>query len=101
GGNAIPAEVVVALLQAVNNGGNAVPVNTNAIPAPAPAALPQSVEESTQSTHAQYPSDAVITTTTTVDTTQKSATQVGREISRTERSAKSDFIDVDGFYDEI
>ena len=60
-------------------------------PATAPTAIPQSVEESTQGGHAQYPSDAVITTTTTVDTTKS------KPVMRT-REEESGF-DVDGFYD--
>ncbi|MDE5943533.1 MAG: hypothetical protein K2H30_04920, partial [Clostridia bacterium] len=55
------------------------------------AAIPQNVEESTQSSPAQYPSDAVITTTTTVDTTK--AKPVARN-----RNEDSNF-DIDGFYD--
>ena len=88
---AIPADVVIALLEAVK-GGNAAPVNiTNA-----PAALPQSVEESaTVSTPTMYPADAIVTTTTTVDTTQKPVPK------RTERSSRDEFSDVDGFYDSI
>ena len=62
---------------------------------PAPAALPQNVEESTHSTHAQYPSDAVITTTTTVDTTKP------LHANKRAQTERSEFSDVDGFYDNI
>lgn len=41
-----------------------------------------------------YPPDAVVTTTTTVDTTQK-------QPKRIERDSRNDFADVDGFYDSI
>ena len=58
-------------------------------------ALPDTVEENvSQPVLTQYPSDAVITTTTTVDTTQKPQTRRG------ERD-REDFSDVDGFYDNI
>ena len=91
GGNAIPAEVVVALLQAVNQGGNAVPVNIPTVPAPAPIAeLPQQTAENT-SVPCEYPPDAVITTTTTVDTTK------AKPIMR-QREENGNF-DIDGFYD--
>ncbi|MDE5943698.1 MAG: hypothetical protein K2H30_05785, partial [Clostridia bacterium] len=87
---AIPADVVIALLEAVKSGGSVAPLNiTNA---PAPAAIPQSVEESaSQPVMAQYPSDAVITTTTTVDTTK------AKPIVR-KRDEDGNF-DIDGFYD--
>ncbi len=92
-GNAIPADVVIALIEAVKSG-NPAPVNINT----APAALPQSVEESApvqaSVQPAIYPADAVITTTTTVDTTKDSKSE--RSIRRDD---SSDFIDVDGFYD--
>ena len=56
------------------------------------------VEENvSQPVLAQYPSDAVITTTTTVDTTQKPVRRE-RDGAREERN---DFSDVDGFYDNI
>ncbi|MDE7265359.1 MAG: hypothetical protein K2N52_03710, partial [Clostridia bacterium] len=55
-------------------------------------AEPQVVEEKTiPSTPTMYPSDAVITTTTTVDTTK------GKPVSRTR--AQNENFDVDGFYD--
>ena len=68
-------------------------IATGEKPAPATTAIPQNVEESTQSTHAQYPSDAVITTTTTVDTTKT------KPVMRT-REEDANF-DVDGFYDKF
>ena len=66
------------------------------LPQSAPVAeIPQNVEESTSvSTPTMYPADAVITTTTTVDTTKKDATAVRRE-------REDSFADVDGFYDNI
>ncbi|MDE7453909.1 MAG: hypothetical protein K2N22_05820 [Clostridia bacterium] len=95
GGNAIPAEVVVALLQAVKGGNVVEPINVTPMPAPAPIAeIPQNVEESTVSAPTMYPADAVITTTTTVDTTKKDATTTRRE-------RENSFADVDGFYDNI
>ena len=58
-------------------------------------ALPDTVEENvSQPVLTQYPSDAVITTTTTVDTTQKPQTRRGER-------GREDFSDVDGFYDNI
>ncbi|MDE7265377.1 MAG: hypothetical protein K2N52_03800, partial [Clostridia bacterium] len=60
------------------------------------AEVPQIAEESTQNSHAQYPSDAVITTTTTVDTTKPLHGSKRDKRAQTERS---DFADVDGFYD--
>ena len=93
GGNAIPAEIVVSLLQALSNGGNAAPVNITAVPSPATAAIPQSVERNAGSPPAQYPSDAVITTTTTVDTTKT------KPVTRSYETETN--FDIDGFYDKI
>ena len=62
-----------------------------------PAELPAHTEQETvtANSHAVYPPDAVVTTTTTVDTTQK-------PLRRTERDGtRNDFVDVDGFYDSI
>ena len=62
-----------------------------------PAELPAHTEQetATANSHAVYPPDAVVTTTTTVDTTQK-------QLRRTERDGtRNDFVDVDGFYDSI
>ncbi len=62
-----------------------------------PAELPAHTEQetATANSHAVYPPDAVVTTTTTVDTTQK-------PLRRTERDGtRNDFVDVDGFYDSI
>ncbi|MDE6868235.1 MAG: hypothetical protein K2J83_03730, partial [Clostridia bacterium] len=65
------------------------------LPQPAPVAeLPQQTAENT-SVNCEYPPDAVITTTTTVDTTQKQPAR------RNERGVKDEFMDVDGFYEEI
>ncbi|MDE7453052.1 MAG: hypothetical protein K2N22_01435 [Clostridia bacterium] len=74
-----------------------VPVNfTPQISAPPVQALPQPAqEEISQPVQAQYPSDAVITTTTTVDTTKKNETSTIR------REREDGFADVDGFYDSI
>ncbi|MDE5943395.1 MAG: hypothetical protein K2H30_04220, partial [Clostridia bacterium] len=68
--------------------------NSGVSPAPV-AAIPQSVEESVQpaTVSAHYPSDAVITTTTTVDTTK------GKPVMR-QREEDTNF-DVDGFYDKF
>ena len=100
---AIPADVVIALLEAVKNG-SATPVNLT--PAPAPAALPHNVEESAPvsvNTPTMYPADAVITTTTTVDTTKKSDDKLSRRSKSDSRemSERNEFADVDGFYDSI
>lgn len=58
-------------------------------------ALPGKVEENvSQPVITQYPSDAVITTTTTVDTTKP-------QPRRGARDGSDDFSDVDGFYDSI
>ncbi|MDE7453357.1 MAG: trichohyalin-plectin-homology domain domain-containing protein [Clostridia bacterium] len=91
---AIPANVVIALLEAVKNG-NVAPISINTAPAPV-AEIPQNVEESTAiSTPTMYPADAVITTTTTVDTTKKTDSATIR------REREDTFADVDGFYDSI
>lgn len=107
GDNSIPAEVVVALFKAIQNG-NITPANLNTVPAPAAVAeLPQNVEESAAvpNTPTVYPPDAVITTTTTVDTrsereSEKNAKPIraekrGRDVSRED----SGIPDLDGFYD--
>ncbi|MDE7264671.1 MAG: hypothetical protein K2N52_00150, partial [Clostridia bacterium] len=65
------------------------------LPQTAPVAeLPQQISENA-SVNCEYPPDAVITTTTTVDTTTKPQPR------RTERGAKDEFMDVDGFYDKF
>ncbi|MDE7454030.1 MAG: hypothetical protein K2N22_06450 [Clostridia bacterium] len=58
-----------------------------------PAEVPQIAEESASTATAQavYPPDAIVTTTTTVDTTQKPL----------RRERDDSFVDVDGFYDNI
>ncbi|MDE7453361.1 MAG: hypothetical protein K2N22_03025 [Clostridia bacterium] len=69
-------------------------------PKPAQKPVAQIADESasTASVPASYPPDAVITTTTTVDTTKKNEVQSFR---RTERDSDNSFVDVDGFYDAI
>ena len=64
------------------------------LPQSAPVAELPAPEPETANMHAVYPPDAVVTTTTTVDTTQK-------QPKRIERDSRNDFSDVDGFYDSI
>ena len=64
------------------------------LPQSAPVAELPAPEPETANMHAVYPPDAVVTTTTTVDTTQK-------QPKRIERDSRNDFADVDGFYDSI
>ena len=79
--------------------------NAAAFEKPAEALPAQTVhEEKSQPVSTAYPPDAVITTTTTVDTTknavkQISAEQINRE-TRTEKDSRESFFDIDGFYDK-
>ena len=85
----IPAETVVAMLNAVMNG---------KLPAEKPQYEPVQVVEAETSPVTQptvYPPDAVITTTTTVDTTKNQIKSQSREESERDR-----FFDIDGFYDK-
>ncbi|MDE5942717.1 MAG: hypothetical protein K2H30_00735, partial [Clostridia bacterium] len=59
-----------------------------------PAELPQSTEEGKNSASASYPPDAVITTTTTVDTTKNGN-------ARAKQTDDGRLFDIDGFYDNF
>ncbi len=86
----IPAETVVAMLNAVMNG---------KLPAEKPQYEPVQVIEAETlpvTQPAVYPPDAVITTTTTVDTTKT----VAKGAAENERGNRETFFDIDGFYDK-
>ena len=86
----IPAETVVAMLNAVMNG---------KMPAEKPQYEPVQVIEAETlpvTQPAVYPPDAVITTTTTVDTTKT----VAKGAAENERGNRETFFDIDGFYDK-
>ena len=63
-----------------------------------PAELPQVTEESKNLASASYPPDAVITTTTTVDTTKKG---VDSNTVKSEQLNDGRLFDIDGFYDNF